>query len=169
MKIFYLGKGIQPNQHTSFFKRFPASVYKHSKQTFKVIGLLTLYGLAMQMYGSIDTASHIVNADTKTVFITSEKEKSESPVMQRIAGCESEGNPNSKGSHRDKKGNVRINTNANGTKDVGKNQINSIWFLKAMEMKLNVLDETDNQTFADWLYANYGTEPWFSSKACWNK
>jgi hypothetical protein len=44
-----------------------------------------------------------------------------------------------------------------------------IWGKKASEMGLNLAVEADNKKFGEWLYENYGTEPWVHSKHCWNK
>lgn len=82
------------------------------------------------------------------------------PVLDRIAQCESHG------SQTDKNGQVLINS----THDIGKYQINvQVWGKKATAMGLNLALEADNKTFAEYLYENYGTEPWASSKPCWNK
>lgn len=90
------------------------------------------------------------------------------PIQDRIAGCESEGNRNSKGSHYDKRGQVRLGANTNGSVDIGKNQINNYaWGAKATEMGLNLMVEADNDTMSNWIYRNRGTEDWYSSKACW--
>jgi hypothetical protein len=85
------------------------------------------------------------------------------PVMERIAKCES-------GGIQTKNGQVVVNVNSNGTYDQGKYQINSIWNKKAGEMGLNLAIEKDNEAFAMYLYKNYGTDPWNSSKkTCWSK
>ena len=88
--------------------------------------------------------------------------ESKSPVMDRIAKCES-------GGINTKNGQVIIKANSNGTTDVGIYQINSIWNKKASELGYNLTKEEDNRAFASWLYKNYGTEPWVYSKSCWNK
>lgn len=82
------------------------------------------------------------------------------PVMKRIAKCES-------GDTHFKNGQVIFNANSNGSVDRGRYQINSVWDKKATEMKLDLSNERDNETFAMWLYENYGTEHWYSSKSCW--
>lgn len=89
--------------------------------------------------------------------------ESASPVMDRIAKCES-------GGKHTKGGQVILNGNKNGSVDVGLFQINmSIWGNKATAMGLNLMVEADNRAFANYLYKNYGTEPWVWSKPCWNK
>jgi hypothetical protein len=90
--------------------------------------------------------------------------ESKSAVMERIAKCES-GNR-----HFDTNGQVVLNGNKDGSVDVGRYQINSaIWGKKATELGYNLTKEDDNTSFANWLYKNYGTEPWYPSKKCWNK
>lgn len=84
------------------------------------------------------------------------------PVMKRIAKCES-----STGHY--KNGKVVISVNKNGTSDIGKYQINTIHLPMVASLKLNVLDEKDNEAIAMYIYENVGTEPWYSSKQCWNK
>jgi len=86
------------------------------------------------------------------------------PVLDRIAKCESGGE------HFGANGQVVVNGNTNSSVDIGKFQINvRVWGAKATEMGLDLTKEEDNTKFAKWLYANRGTEDWYSSKACWNK
>lgn len=87
----------------------------------------------------------------------------EAPVLAKIAKCES----NDK--HTGKAGQVLISANSNGTVDVGKYQINSVWFTKATELGLDLTKEADNKKMAEWIYENRGTEDWVYSKACWQK
>lgn len=88
------------------------------------------------------------------------KDESPTPVLLRIAKCESSG------SHYGLSGQVLISK----TQDMGLYQIHiPIWGKKATEMGLNLAVEKDNEKFARWLYENYGTEPWIHSKKCWNK
>lgn len=88
----------------------------------------------------------------------------EAPVLARIAKCES-GNK-----HLGPNGQVIINANNNGSVDIGVMQINErIWGAEATKQGLNLWVEKDNRAFAEYLYANFGTEPWVWSKQCWNK
>lgn len=85
------------------------------------------------------------------------------PVLERIAACES-------GGMQTKKGQIVLNVNANGTVDVGKYQINlKTWGPTATKMGLDLTKESDNETMAKWIYANRGTGDWYSSASCWNK
>lgn len=54
--------------------------------------------------------------------------------------------------------------------DTGKCQISKRYWLD-MSDKLGYDIETDegNTLMANWIYDNYGTEPWKWSKSCWNK
>lgn len=91
-------------------------------------------------------------------------------IMNRIAGCESEWNRNSFGSHYDAKGRVRRNINKNGSWDIGRWQINlETWETKAHELGYNVYTPEGNEKMAYWIYNNRGTEDWYSSKDCWSK
>jgi hypothetical protein len=85
------------------------------------------------------------------------------PVLDRIALCES-GNK-----HYDKNGQVLMRGNTNKTVDVGKFQINSVWFPKATELGLDLTKEKDNEEFAKYLYTTRGTVDWVYSSKCWNK
>ncbi len=85
------------------------------------------------------------------------------PVLERIAQCES-GNK-----HFGESGQVLMMGNKNASVDVGRYQINSLWFKKANELGLDLTLEKDNEAFAIYLYKTYGTEPWIWSKKCWNK
>jgi muramidase (phage lysozyme) len=85
------------------------------------------------------------------------------PVLKRIAFCESSDK------HFGESGQVLMMGNTNKSVDVGRYQINSLWFKKASELGLDLTLEKDNEAFAIYLYKNYGTEPWIWSKKCWNK
>lgn len=87
----------------------------------------------------------------------------DAPVLDKIAKCES----NDK--HTGKSGQVLISANTNGTVDVGRYQINTVWFAKATELGLDLTKESDNKKMAEWIYANRGTEDWVYSKTCWQK
>ena len=87
----------------------------------------------------------------------------EYPVLQRIAQCES-GNK-----HFDTNGQVMLRGNTNKSVDVGKYQINSLWFKKATELGLDLTKEKDNEAFAIYLYTTRGTVDWIWSQKCWNK
>lgn len=55
-------------------------------------------------------------------------------------------------------------------KDIGMCQINLYWNgATAEKMGLDLFKESDNITFANWLYETQGSEPWSWSRACWNQ
>ncbi len=87
----------------------------------------------------------------------------EAPVLERIAQCESGGK------HLGKSGQVLLSANTNDTVDVGKYQVNTVWFGKATELGLDITTEEGNKAMAEWIYFNRGTEDWYSSKHCWAK
>lgn len=89
--------------------------------------------------------------------------ETKAPVLERIARCESENK------HFAPSGQVLVRTNTNGSYDVGRYQINSIWNKTATSLGYQLFIESDNEAFAKYLYKNFGTEPWKYSKHCWNK
>lgn len=92
----------------------------------------------------------------------------DAPVLARIAGCESQGNPKSPGTHFAKNGQVLLSPNKNGSVDVGVMQINDdVWGATATQMGLNITIEKDNRAMAKWIYENRGTEDWSASAKCW--
>lgn len=98
------------------------------------------------------------------------------PVMQRIASAESmnshwctEKLVEHRMCEKSEIGQVLvgINVQKSGRKstDVGRFQINSdLWGAQATELGYNLYNEKDNVEMALWIYAHYGTDPWFSSK-----
>lgn len=88
----------------------------------------------------------------------------DAPVLKRIAKCESDARQKSA-----KNGQITYHVNSDGTVDIGIMEINSVHFAEATRLGLDLTREEDNMKFAKWLYANYGTEPWYSSRSCWNK
>lgn len=117
----------------------------------------SLYG-ALEFSGLVDSNAI---AYTAPIQIIKEIEPTY-PVLDRIAKCES-------GGTHTRNGQVIFNGNTNKSVDIGLYQINSIWSKKATEMGLDLTKEVDNKKFALYLYKTHGTEPWYSSKACWNK
>ena len=84
------------------------------------------------------------------------------PVMHRIAQCES------RGQHWTKQGQVvRGKQNRH---DTGLFQINTlIWGQKAQELGYDLHTLEGNTRMARYLFAHYGSVPWQSSAACWNR
>lgn len=142
-------------------KKFKNRVKSAAKKVLKVVVLLAVvYGI--YMFGQLNANGHVYqNNETVREVIVEVSKKSE--VMKRIAECES-----STG-HFAPSGQVAMNANSNGTVDVGKYQINTVWNEKASELGLNLTVEEDNEAFAMWIYENRGTGDWYSSRKCWQK
>jgi hypothetical protein len=156
MKVYYMGKLIS-RDNKGRFSSLKKKLAKIAKRTMLVSASLSALGWAV-----------VAGAQYFPSTVYAEKEvikeiEMQSPVMARIAKCESS-------NMQMRNGQVVINVNKNGTYDMGKYQINSIWNKKAAELGYNLSVEKDNEAFAMWLYKNYGTEPWSASRAnCWNK
>jgi hypothetical protein len=84
------------------------------------------------------------------------------PIMKKIAKCESNDT-------HFKNGQVLMVSNTNKSVDIGRYQINTIHAQTASKLGLDLTLEKDNETFAMHLYETQGTEPWYSSRHCWNK
>jgi len=130
-----------------------------AKRFFKKLFILTMIVLAIiaifKIGGVMNSKEVVTQIEVKI--------EPQTPVLDRIAKCESP-------TGHYKNGQVAFYGNKNGSVDIGKFMINNaIWGKKATEMGLNLTNEKDNETFAKYLYQNYGTEPWIWSKHCWNK
>jgi hypothetical protein len=91
----------------------------------------------------------------------------DSPVLNRIADCES-GNGTPGSAIHFKNGQVLLKANTNGTVDIGKYQVNlTYWGKKATELGLDLTKEADNKKMAEWIYLNKGTTDWSASQKCW--
>jgi hypothetical protein len=131
--------------------------YKVRRFTRKIL-IVTSFGLAL-------TGSYALGAFVKTTKVTQAETsmKSDAPVLERIAQCESGG------SQYDKTGQITLHANSDGTIDVGKYQVNSKWFKKATSFGYDLTKSDDNRKMAEWIYANRGTGDWQSSARCWQK
>lgn len=88
--------------------------------------------------------------------------ETESPVLDRIAMCESDN------MHIGKNGQVVVHGNTNGSVDVGRYQINvQIWGQTATDLGYDIFTDEGNTNMAQWLFKNKGSEPWVYSKKCW--
>jgi hypothetical protein len=84
------------------------------------------------------------------------------PVMHRIAQCES------RGQHWTQQG--RVVRGKQNRHDTGLFQINTIvWGKKAQELGYDLHTSEGNTRMARYLFDNYGSVPWQSSAACWNR
>lgn len=121
--------------------------------------MLVLWG----MTGTLKLGQHLYPVTVyaeKTIEVP--VSKGLSPVMERIAKCES-GNV-----QKGKDGQIIIHVNKDGTYDMGLFQINSSWNKTATKLGYDLTNDKDNQAFAEWLYENIGTSPWYSSQKCWS-
>jgi len=162
IKVFYNGEPL--NKIYPYATKWEVVKYR----TIKILRNVAIFSVkfavvCLAMAGSYQLGSYL-NPTVKTVFAEKLVEvETIPPVMQRIAKCES-------GGIHKKNGQVVFNSNTNKTVDIGKYQINSIWNKKATELGLDLTVEKDNEKFAMWLYKNYGTSPWESSRrACWDR
>ena len=157
-KVEYMGKRLKvtSNKAKNTFKRLMKKVGK------VVVLAAVVYGI--YLFGTVNNTSNTYtnNETIREVEVIVEVQK-KSAVMERIAKCES-----STG-HYAPSGQVIFNANGNGSVDVGKYQINTVWFKKATELGYDLTNEEDNEAMALYIFDNFGSEPWKFSKSCWNK
>jgi len=153
-------KDIYP--HATKFQVFR---YRFNKFMEKVIIVATILGMIYAGYkvGQMTTKANITYTREEVEVIKEVPVKSKTAIMEKIAKCESENQ------HYGKSGQVILRANTNGTVDIGRYQINSVWFTKATELGLDLTKEKDNEAMAYWIYENRGTEDWKYSKHCWSK
>lgn len=85
--------------------------------------------------------------------------KEDLELALRITYCESTGKPNA------------VNTNTNGTRDVGLWQFNDNtwnWLKPKLKIKSKRTDIKTSTAVASWLFYNDGVHHWNASKKCWN-
>lgn len=132
---------------------------KTSKFAFYLAGITGIIG-AIAFGSAALSTSTVTYAEGKTTVI---EIKPETPIMDRIAECESSAN------QKNKHGQLLIHVNTNGTYDIGKYQINSIHEAEATKLGFDLSTNDGNEAYAKWLYANRGTGDWYSSSKCWMK
>ncbi len=162
IKVFYNGeplRNIYP--HATKFQVFKYRLRKFLRQ-FVMYSLTTVFAFGI-LYGTFRAGSSFAPTVTYADHEVIKEVESSSPVMNRIAQCESGS------SHLGKSGQITVKVNTNGTYDLGKFQINSIWNAQATKLGYDLTKESDNEAFAMWLYKNQGTGAWASSSKCWNK
>lgn len=152
-KVFY------GNQYVG--GRFQA--FRHKLK--RAIAVMALFFVAFWLvYGGMEvgkrtTPPQIVEAQ----IMVAVESTSTPPVLQRIINCESGGKQYAKN------GQINVHVNADGTVDLGAMQINSVNFAGATKLGLDLTKEADNIAYGKYLFANRGSEPWYSSKSCWNR
>ena len=162
MKIFHhLRPGVDLNRSDSARKGARTRKWNRIKRKVKNYFVLVVAGTVAVLLAStwyVPTPElHYVQEAKADVEVVEQMPA----VLKRIAKCESGD------THFDKNGQVLVRGNTNRSVDVGRYQINSVWFAKATELGLNVFDEEDNQKMAEWLFENRGTEDWYLTKKCW--
>ena len=165
---------VHHNKHGRF-----ATLWSNIKHAFNVFwfwikiatGAAT-FVVAAYLYGS-GQFINTVYAENVTPIVAPKQVQAD--IMLRIFDCESgkrdENGRAIKGSrsHIDKNGQVLMRANTNGTIDIGIGQINEYYWGKvATKLGLNLTIEEDNIKMANWIYENYGVEPWKASRSCWN-
>lgn len=162
MKIMYMGRRL--NGRYDSVKAKAKRGWEHTVRFFK----FSMYTAMMIAIGVFFGSTTVVDAHYNTVQLPVL-----SPVLDRIADCESGARkangkaiPGSAIQFRPD-GQVVYHANKNGTIDLGKYGINTVWFKQAHALNLNLAKEEDNRKMAEWIYANRGTEDWYSSKTCW--
>jgi hypothetical protein len=153
MKIFYNGRRINGRYDT--FKAAAKRFIRRAVQCTAAAAILTLVFAAGGAFFS-----------TSTVTATTNVVNAPSPILDRIADCES-GNGQPGSATETKNGQVLIHINSNGTYDQGKFQINSIHNAEAAKLGDDLATDAGNTAYARYLYANEGTGDWASSQKCW--
>ena len=163
IKLYYMGqrmKDIYP--HATKFQVFRWKLNWYGERT-----LLALFiaGIGAGIGFAVSEGKRVSAYEVSIVDreVIKEVQILNAPILERIAKCES-GN-----THIDKNGQVLMRSNTNKSVDVGRFQINSVWFKKASELGLDITKDADNRKMAEWIYANRGTEDWYPSKSCWMK
>lgn len=160
------------NQHVQIntrFKRFMAHLVHKTKIALSLIAIASLTGWAVL------AGAHLFPQTAFADRIVEVSKQPEFPVFNRILDCES-GKRDSNGkaipgsaTHYASNGQVISNINTNGTIDLGIAMINTVNFKEATKLGYDLTKEEDNRAFGLYLFMERGSEPWYSSKACWNK
>lgn len=169
MDFKYQGMGTYKRDKGGKFSSLKAKIRK-IWYWMKVGTVISIALLLAFLFGGAFWSTSMVTATTKIVEL-----EAQMPILDRIADCESGVRLKSgkaiagSRTHYDKNGQVLMRPNTNGSIDVGKYQINSVWFKQASTLKLDITKEQDNKSMAEWIYANRGTGDWYSSANCWSK
>jgi len=122
-----------------------------------LVGAVVL-GTSMPSRGTHQVVPQVVQ-QTRVVIV---KDETLPPVLQRIAQCESHGQ------HWTMNG--KVMRGKRNRHDTGLFQINTIvWGKKAQELGYDIRTPEGNTHMARYLFENYGSVPWQSSAACWNR
>jgi hypothetical protein len=146
-------KYIYLNSNTEVF------IYKLKNLALRVGFIAFASYTVFTMGQSLPSSKHIAYAESNQQVTVIDKTLP--PILQKICHAES---PTG---HNKPNGTIAHYVNTNKTIDIGKCQINSIWEAKAVELGYNIYTEQGNEDMALWIFNNYGSEPWFSSKTKW--
>lgn len=160
MTIHRNGKEVGRAWHIRTKKGWKTRSRNTWKRWFKVrFYAITLGVLATVSYVSITTIQNEVKSPLEYVAEVRADEEEMPAVLARIAKCESGDR------HYKENGDVVLSKDK---ADIGRYQIRvTVWGQDAHRLGYNLFDEKDNQKMAEWIFENHGTEPWYSSKACW--
>ena len=155
IKVLWNGKLLREiYPHATRWQVFKFKVKRFFRKVFIASGIVIASYSLFILGGALNPKINYIQAETPKEII---------PVLERIAKCES-------GSKQfDKNGQVLMRSNTNRSVDVGKYQINTVWFAKATELGYDLTTEKGNIAMAEWIYANRGTGDWSSSSNCWKK
>lgn len=177
VRIMYMDKPLREvYPHATTWQVFKYKTMRAIRWTIRMfsIALVSFAVLsAVYVYGMLSNRT-TVSAMNVIVAAPQEVVKEMAPVMDRIAAAEShrshyctEALIKSGMCQKYELGQVLHHVNRDGTIDTGYYQINSVHGAAATKLGFNLEIEEDNKAFAEYLYANEGTEPWYSSKKNW--
>lgn len=163
-KVFINGKQIVPRTSTGKFT-FRSKLHRAWAYFYRMFLIETgaLFTVAVLIsVGGVAFSTHEINAQTVTL-------EAPTPILDRIAACESGNGKPGSGRQFDAKGNVIEHLNHNGSLDVGKFQLNLSPAHVSEMAKLgdDPLTLEGNTAYAKFLYENRGTGDWASSAHCW--
>lgn len=177
-KIYYMGHEVKQAQYAPRIRRVDGTFKSRMTTRMQIAWYYTKVGVGIgtlvfiiaagsYTYGQVEQ-SRTMEVVNNYIPAPTVKE-SMAVVMQRIAGCESEGKRNAKGKQFNADGTIVTHVNADGTTDVGKYQINmqKSHIVNMARLGFNPLTEEGNEAYAKWLYENKGTGDWSSSANCW--
>ena len=141
-------------RYTSFRARLARLWYLFRIAVFAFV-TMAIIAVGAYLYGM----SSVYAYSTTNIITTAQSY----PILHKIARAESGD------SQVGRDGQVVVHVNTDGTYDIGRYQINSRWNAEATKLGYNLYVEKDNEAFARYLFTNYGSEPWHSSIARWNR
>ena len=125
-------------------------------------GLLLLVAAILGNAGQSQEAHRTVSHVVQPPQVVMVKDDTLPPVMQRIAQCES------RGQHVTR--HEKVIRGKRNPHDIRLFQINTVvWGKKAEELGYDIRTPEGNEQMARYLFAYYGSVPWQSSAACWNR